>query len=410
MQSPKTERVTFTGSQGDALAARLELPIGEPRAFALFAHCFTCSKDAVAASRIARALTNSGIAVLRFDFTGLGQSGGDFANSNFSSNIGDLLHAADYLRDNFRAPSILIGHSLGGAAVLAAASRIPETSAVVTIGAPADPHHIVRLLGDGLTAIERDGVAELDLGGRPFQIQLQFLRDLEMQPQTSRIANLGAALLVIHSPADDTVSVDNARVIFDAARHPKSFVAIDGANHLLTNKDDAAYVAGIIGQWVSRYALTPSPSDQALIEVPLPAGHVRVTEVAADRFAQTIIAGHHRLIADEPAPIGSDTGPNPYELLLAGLGACTSMTIRMYANRKKWPLKSVAVELSHARVHSNDCESCDESTAQLEHIDRTIILTGELDDAQRAALLVIADKCPVHRTLRACVVVTTRLD
>ena len=417
METSTTERVTFTGSQGDELAARLELPVGTPRAYALFAHCFTCSKDAVAASRIARALTGSGIAVLRFDFTGLGQSGGDFANSNFSSNIGDLIHAADFLRQNFQAPSILIGHSLGGAAVLAAASQILETAAVVTIGAPADPHHVVHLLGDDLTAIERDGVAELDLGGRPFRIQLQFLRDLEMQPQTERIARLGAALLVLHSPVDDTVPVDNARRIFEAARHPKSFVAIDGANHLLTDKDDAAYVAGIIGQWASRYALAPvaapeaPPAAQPNVqpESDLPEGHVRVAEVAADSFAQTITAGSHRLIADEPLPIGTDTGPNPYDYLLAGLGACTSMTIRMYANRKKWPLDSVSVELSHSRTHANDCEACDETTAHLEHIERTVTLTGDLDDAQRASILAIADKCPVHRTLHAGVVVSTRL-
>jgi len=409
MASATTDRVTFTGSQGDVLAARLELPVGAPRGFALFAHCFTCSKDAVAASRIARGLTSSGIAVLRFDFTGLGQSDGDFANSNFSSNIGDLIRAADFLRSSYRAPSILIGHSLGGSAVLAAARQIPETAAVVTIGAPADPQHVVHLLGDDLTAIERDGEAELDLGGRPFRIQLQFLRDLEMQPQTERIANLGAALLVMHSPVDDTVSVDNARVIFEAARHPKSFVAIDGANHLLTDKDDAAYVAGIIGQWAGRYALAPAaeahiPNDSALAD-----GNVRVAEVAADGFAQTITAGRHELIADEPVGIGADAGPNPYDYLLAGLGACTSMTIRMYANRKKWPLEHVSVELSHARSHANDCATCDETTAGLEHVDRTITLTGELDDEQRAAFLVIADKCPVHRTLHAGVVVSTRL-
>lgn len=250
-----TERVEFAGSQGDTLAARLELPAGEIHAFALFAHCFTCSKNAVAASRISRALTNSGIAVLRFDFTGLGQSDGDFANTNFSSNVEDVVRAVDFLRKSYRAPSILIGHSLGGSAVLAAASRISDIAAVVTIGAPADPQHIVRLLGDNLAAIERDGIAEVDLGGRPFRIQLQFLRDLEMQPQRERIASLGAALLVLHSPEDDTVGIDNARLIFDAARHSKSFVAIDGASHLLTDHRDATYVATIIGAWVGRYAL-----------------------------------------------------------------------------------------------------------------------------------------------------------
>ena len=406
--SATVERAEFAGSQGDLLAARLELPAGEIRAFALFAHCFTCSKNAVAASRISRALTDSGIAVLRFDFTGLGQSDGDFANTNFSSNVEDVVRAADYLREKYRAPSILIGHSLGGAAVLAAASRISGIAAVVTIGAPADPHHIVQLLGDGLEAIERDGVAEVDLGGRPFRIQRQFLRDLEMQPQRERIASLGAALLVIHSPEDDTVSIDNARLIFDAARHPKSFVAIDGANHLLTDRHDASYVATMIGAWVSRYALD---ENEQRVGDPVPhlaEGHVLVSETAADGLAQEIRAGRHLFRADEPLGVGTDTGPNPYDLLLAGLGACTSMTIRMYATRKNLPLENVSVELHHARTHANDCATCDESTEHLQHIERTITLTGPLDDSQREALLAIADKCPVHRTLRGGVLVTTR--
>ncbi len=404
-----TDRVEFAGSQGELLAARLELPAGGIRAFALFAHCFTCSKDAVAASRIARALTDSGIAVLRFDFTGLGQSGGDFANTNFSSNVDDVVRAAEFLAEKYRAPSILIGHSLGGAAVLAAASRLPEIAAVVTIGAPADPQHVVHLLGDDLTAIERDGVAELDLGGRPFRIQLQFLRDLEMQPQRERIANLGAALLVIHSPVDDTVGIDNARMIFEAARHPKSFVAIDGANHLLTDRDDAAYVASLIGTWASRYALDPEPHQVGAPDPELAEGHVRVSETSAQGFAQEIRAGRHLLHADEPLGVGTDTGPSPYDLLLAGLGACTSMTIRLYAARKQWPLEHVSVELSHSRTHANDCATCDVSTEHLQLIERTITLTGDLDEAQREALLAIADKCPVHRTIHSGVLITTAL-
>lgn len=404
-----TQRVEFTGSQGEQLAARLELPVGNPRGFALFAHCFTCSKDAVAASRISRALTDSGIAVLRFDFTGLGQSGGDFANTNFSSNVDDVVHAADFLRTHYRAPAILIGHSLGGAAVLAASGRIPDVTAVVTVGAPADPSHVAHLLGDGIATIERDGEAELTLGGRPFRIRAQLLRDLEAQPQAERIASLGAALLVLHSPVDDTVSIDNARVIFDAARHPKSFVSIDGANHLLTGKDDAAYVAGIIASWVGRYALESATPVAARAQAELAEGHVVVSEAAESGFAQVVRAGRHEFYADEPFGIGTDTGPSPYDLLLAGLGACTSMTIRMYATRKKWPLQHVSVDLSHARTHANDCESCDESTQHLQHIERTITLTGDLDAAQRDALLAIADKCPVHRTLHAGVLVTTRL-
>ncbi len=404
-----TERVQFTGSLGEQLAARLELPAGNPRGFALFAHCFTCSKDAVAATRISRALTDSGIAVLRFDFTGLGQSGGDFANTNFSSNVDDIVNAADFLRAHYRAPGILIGHSLGGAAVLAASARIPDVTAVVTIGAPADPGHVAHLLGDGIATIERDGEAELTLGGRPFRIRAQLLRDLEAQPQAERIRALGAALLVLHSPVDDTVPIDNARVIFDAARHPKSFVSIDGANHLLTDKADAAYVAGIISSWVGRYALESLTPAVASPQAELAEGHVLVSEAAESGFAQVIRAGRHELYADEPFGIGTDTGPSPYDLLLAGLGACTSMTIRMYATRKQWPLERVSVELAHSRTHANDCETCDESTEHMQHIERTITLTGDLDAAQRDALLAIAEKCPVHRTLHAGVIVSTRL-
>ena len=408
-------RLEFAGSQGDQLAARLDRPAQPARAFALFAHCFTCSKDVLAAARISRALTESGIAVLRFDFTGLGQSGGEFANSNFSSNIDDLVHAADYLREHYRAPSILIGHSLGGAAVLAAASRIPETKAVVTIAAPADPKHILQLIATDVSTIEEFGSAEVNLGGRPFTIQRQFLRDLETHSQDERIAHLGAALLVLHSPTDQTISIDNARHIFDAARHPKSFVALDGADHLLTRRDDAQFTADMIGLWAGRYATArpdethPDENSLQLPEMPIENGVVRVAEGGAGPYSQVVAVGRHTLFADEPEPIGTDTGPSPYDFLLAGLGACTSMTIRMYANRKKWALDQVSVELRHSRIHADDCASCDTSTAQLDHIDRTITLRGELTANERIALLEIAEKCPVHRTLHAGVHVTTSL-
>lgn len=413
-------RLEFVGSQGDQLAARLDLPAQPARAFALFAHCFTCSKDVLAAARISRALTESGIAVLRFDFTGLGQSGGEFANSNFSSNIDDIIRAADYLREHYRAPSILIGHSLGGAAVLAAAGRIPETKAVVTIGAPADPKHIVKLMATDISTIEEFGSAEVNLGGRPFTIQRQFLRDLETHSQDDRIAHLGAALLVLHSPTDQTVSIDNARHIFDAARHPKSFVALDGADHLLTGRDDAQFTAEMIGLWAERYASEIPIQDSSAAPAtllagsprnafPLETGLVRVGESGAGPFGQTVAVGRHHLIADEPEPIGSDTGPSPYDYVLAGLGACTSMTIRMYADRKKWPLEHVSVELRYSRIHAEDCASCDTSAARVDHIDRQITLRGQLTADQKIALLAIADKCPVHRTLHAGVHVTTAL-
>ncbi len=404
-------RVEFPGSQGESLAGRLELPDGEPLAYALFAHCFTCGKDAVAATRISRALTNAGVAVLRFDFTGLGQSGGDFANSNFSCNVDDLVRAASFLRANRQAPSILIGHSLGGAAVLVAAAQLPEVRAVATIGAPADPTHVLGLLGDGVADVETDGSAEITLGGRPFRIHRQFLRDLEEQQQLKQVSQLSAALMVLHSPSDTTVSVDNAREIFEAARHPKSFVALDGADHLLTRPADAQFAADVIGAWVRRYvpALTAAaPSEQGAPA--LEPGMVRVTQNGSGPYGQTIMTHEHTVLADEPEPIGSGTGMSPYDLLLAGLGACTSMTLRMYADRKKWPLDRVEVTLRHDRVHADDCANCESTPAAVEQIERTIVVFGELSSEQRASLLAIADKCPVHRTLHANVQVSTRIE
>ncbi len=406
------ERVEFPGSQGATLAGRLELPEGEPRTYALFAHCFTCGKDAVAATRISRALTVAGIAVLRFDFTGLGQSGGDFGNTNFSSNVEDLIAAAAHLGDSGRAPSILIGHSLGGAAVLAATTRIPGIQAVVTIAAPADPRHVLELLGDQLPPSRDSDSAEISLGGRPFRVGRRFLDDLTGDLNASESAGrLGAALLVLHSPTDQIVSIDNARQIFDAAHHPKSYVALDGANHLLTDSGDAQFAADIIAAWVPRYV---APLQAGLPPIAgsfeLPAGTVRVTESGAGPFGQTIVTADHTLTADEPPPIGAGTGMSPYDLLLAGLGACTSMTLRMYAQRKKWPLDRVEVTLSHSRVHADDCANCDTTPAVVERIERSIVVFGDLTADQRESLLGIADKCPVHRTLHANVTVSTQIS
>lgn len=407
----QSERIEFPGSQGALLAARLDLPDSPPRAYALFAHCFTCSKDVLAAARISRALTDFGIAVLRFDFTGLGQSGGDFANTNFSSNIEDLIHAADYLRSRFAAPSILIGHSLGGAAVLAVTPRIPEVRAVVTIGAPADPDHLVHLLRQSRAEIERCGEAEVLLGGRSFRIRRQFLDDIAAQPQADRIRNLGAALLVMHSPSDTTVDADNARRIYEAARHPKSFVALDGADHLLTKPADAAFAAAMLATWASRYAFAPLPEPVQPSAPEDPAeGRVVVAETGTGAFAQQVMIGRHRLTADEPAPIGTDTGPSPYDFLLAGLGACTSMTVRMYAERKKWPLEKVTVSLRHSRIHAQDCADCETETGQVDRIERVIRFDGDLDDDQRQRLREIADKCPVHRTLHSEIVIDTTVS
>lgn len=398
----RSRKIEFRGSQGMPLAARLELPEGEPRAYALFAHCFTCGKDVVAAARISRALAELGIAVLRFDFTGLGGSGGDFGNTGFSSNVEDLWRAGEYLRTNFAPASILVGHSLGGAAVLAAAHRMPEVRAVVTIAAPAEPGHVLGLLDGSRDKIERHGEADVVLAGRKFRIRKEFLDDILAQRQAERIAKLDAALLVLHSPGDELVGIDNARRIFDTARHPKSYVALDGADHLLTRRADAEYVATVLAAWAGRYALAPEDGPEVTAE-----GEVVVSDSGGGSLAQRIIAGRHVLTADEPIPVGSDSGPAPYELLLAALGACTSMTVRMYAERKRWPLEGVTVRLRHSRIHASDCADCETRDGRLDRIDRVIRLDGELDRDQRRRLLEIADRCPVHRTLHSEIDVRT---
>ncbi|KJK21178.1 osmotically inducible protein C [Burkholderiaceae bacterium 16] len=401
----EAQRLQFPGSDGQQLSARLDLPVGPVRTFALFAHCFTCGKDVLAATRIAQALTAHGIAVLRFDFTGLGGSGGDFANTNFSSNVADLLAAADYLRQHHRAPALLIGHSLGGAAILSAALGIPEAKAVVTIAAPSDPSHVVGLFKDQAARIEADGEAEVRLAGRPFRIKRQFIEDVAEQKLLDGVARLRKALLVMHAPQDDTVGIDNATQIFIAAKHPKSFVSLDRADHLLTRKEDAVYVANTIAAWSQRYL------DINVDEVPAAVaeeGLVRVEENHAGKYQQRITAGPHHLLADEPVSFGGlNGGPAPYDLLLAALGACTAMTMRMYAERKGFPLEHVAVSLRHEKIHAADCAECSTTEGKIDWIEREITMRGPLDEAQRAALLEIADKCPVHRTLHSEVMVRT---
>ncbi|HTW71587.1 MAG TPA: alpha/beta fold hydrolase, partial [Acetobacteraceae bacterium] len=361
----RSERCQFAGYNGQSLAARLDLPDAAPLAAALFAHCFTCGKDVVAASRIASNLAAHGIATLRFDFTGLGSSDGEFANTNFSTNLQDLLAAAEAMRARAMAPALLIGHSLGGAAVLAAAASIPEARAVVTIGAPFDPDHVLRLITAQLPEIESRGEAAVSLGGRPFTIKRQFVEDLRAQNPESSIGHLGKALLVMHAPTDAIVGIDNARQIFDAARHPKSFVALPDASHLLDNRADAEYAAAVLAAWSSRYiggapALGQAPADDA---------DVVVAETGNGKLQQRITAGPHQLLADEPVPEGGlGTGPNPYDLLLAALGACTSMTLRVYADRKGFPLTRVRVALSHRKIYAQDCADCETREGRVDEI------------------------------------------
>lgn len=390
---------TFQGSRGGMLAGLLNMPAATPRAAALFAHCFTCGKDIPAARIIAETLVAQGIAVLRFDFTGLGGSEGEFANTNFSSNIDDLIAAAAHLRARGLAPQLLIGHSLGGAAVLAAAQRIPESRAVVTIAAPSDPGHVVHLLSDHVETIAREGEAAVMLAGRPFTVRKQFLEDISSVHVKAGLGTLRRALLVMHAPTDQTVGIENAFEIFQAAKHPKSFVALDGADHLLRRRQDAAYAARTLACWAERY-LEAAPS--ALAE-----GEVEVSETGGGLFQQSVALDGHHLIADEPKRAGGlGSGPSPYEFLLAGLGACTAMTLRLYAGRKNIPLEHVDVTLRHTRVHGEDAAG--ETPAALERIEREIRLTGELSEEQRARLMQIADRCPVHRTLTGRLEIVTR--
>jgi len=392
----RTERFEFANAKGEKLAATLDLPLGEPTAYALFAHCFTCGKDNLAAKRIAERLSVNGIAALRFDFTGLGGSEGTFANTHFTSNIDDLVAAADHLRRTHQAPAILIGHSLGGAAVLAAAHRIAEARCVVTIAAPADPAHVTGLFKDQVGAIRAQGEVDVLLAGRPFKIRREFLDDVAEQMLMDRIAHLKKALLVFHSPTDELVGIDSASRIFAAAKHPKSFVSLAGADHLVGKRRDAEYVANVIAAWAERYLDQPESVAKAESET----GVVIVRETGAGKFQQDIMSGPHRFIADEPVSFGGlDSGPGPYDLLLAGLGACTSMTIRLYADNKKLPLKRVTVRLTHNKIHATDCENCETKEGMIDRIDRHISFEGDLDPATRKRLLEIADKCPVHRTL-----------
>ncbi|SFM12362.1 bifunctional alpha/beta hydrolase/OsmC family protein [Shimia aestuarii] len=400
-----TKRLSFPGHNGDTLAARLDLPEGPLLASALFAHCFTCSKDIAAARRISARLSAMGIAVLRFDFTGLGHSQGEFANTTFTTNVADLLAAASHLEAQGMAPSLLIGHSLGGAAVLRAAASLETVRAVATIGTPFDPGHVTHNFGAALEEIRLNGAAEVDLGGRPFTIRNSFLEDVSAENLAPAIANLHRALLVLHAPQDDIVGIENASEIFRTAKHPKSFVTLDKADHLISDAEDAEYVAKVIAAWSRRYLdlRPPAPPPGA------PEGIVRVSEADPNGFLQDVNAGpHHHALADEPLAYGgTNRGMTPYGFLSAGLGACTSMTVRMYARRKGWPLEHVWVDVSHDKLHARDAEAG--QSAQVDTFRRVVHLVGPLDKDQRARLLEIADKCPVHQTLERASRVITEL-
>ena len=413
-----SQKISFTNQHGQQLGARLDLPVdGEPVAYALFAHCFTCTKNLRAVGNISQALTREGIAVLRFDFTGLGESEGDFADTNFTTNVADLVAASDFLAQEHNAPDILIGHSLGGAAVLQAAAQIPSARAVATVGAPFEPIHVTENFQGALDTIRSEGEAEVLLAGRPFTIKKQFVDDLTATRMTDAIRNLKKALLVIHSPIDQTVGVENAANIFLAAKHPKSYLSLDRADHLLTNEADSRYVGAMIAAWAEKYidmlqkdAKQPVQVQQTQDDSVVEESNNKVIVRTDSGFCTDILANGHSLLADEPEAVGgTNQGPTPYDLLLSALGSCTSITLRMYADRKGWPVESIIVRLTHDKIHARDCAECESAAGKVDLIEREIELTGALDDEQRARLLDIADKCPVHKTLHGEVLVKSRL-
>ena len=397
-----TTKFEFKNQNGDTLVGALEQPKDESLGVALFAHCFSCSKNILAASRVSRELRDRGFTVLRFDFTGLGESEGDFADTNFSTNLDDLRAAIDAMRKQNMAPEILIGHSLGGAAVLHLADEIEEVKLVATIGAPSEARHVIHQFSESaLKEIEDTGQAQVSLGGRPFTIKKQFLDDVTETSVLEKLKSSKKPLLICHSPTDNVVGVANAEKIYHAAKHPKNFVSLDGADHLLSKKEDAEFVASVVASWAARYLglfeKTIEPASAAR-----EGDHSGVTVTERNKaFTQDITAGPHQIVADEPQSAGgNDLGLTPYDLLLAALGACTSMTLRMYAKRKGLEVDKIQVKLEHSRIEAADCEPCEDQPNKVDQIRRWIRIDGDITEAQRQRMLEIADMCPVHRTLQ----------
>lgn len=401
----KNKRIEFTNSRGVTLSGRIEFPVNQhPKSYAIFAHCFTCNKNLTAVKNISRTLTQHGFGVLRFDFTGLGQSGGDFSNTDFSSNIEDLEDVAEFMEKEFEAPELLIGHSLGGAAAIFASKKIASIKAMVTIGAPSSPQHVQHLFKSSVEEIKEKGIANVEIGGRSFPISKQFIEDLSNQHLPEVAKSLRKPILIMHSPQDTVVEIKNAAEIYTAAKHPKSFISLEGADHLLSQKEDSIYAANVISQWATRYIDFNEKTE-------LKTSKQVVVRIGNEELTTNILAAEHPLIADEPENVGGNNfGPSPYDLLLSSLGSCTAMTLRLYADRKKWNLEEVIIHLNHQKSYITDCQNCDEKGSKVDYIEKSIQLVGNLDTAQKKRLLEIADKCPVHRTLNKSVIIKSSLQ
>jgi putative redox protein len=401
MESGKVE---FLNENGEKLSGILEMPVdSKPLACAIFAHCFTCNKNLTAIRCIVKSLTKQGIAVLSFDFTGLGSSEGDFSDTGFSTNVNDIVSAAGFMEENLQAPSVLIGHSLGGAAVIFAAPKIPSIKAVATIGAPSDPEHVRNLLKSSLDEIEKTGEAVVELAGRKFKIKKEFIDDLDNKNMADVVSKMNKALLIIHSPQDEIVGIDNAAELYNAAKHPKSFISLDGADHLMSNKNDSTFVGFLIGVWAARY-IDASAEDRLDTDK-----QVVARLEPADIFTTDILVEGHELTADEPESAGGNNfGPSPYGLLGSALAACTVMTMRLYTDRKGWDIKEFRTHVQHSKTYAEDCEDCQKSSSKIDKLERIIEVDGNINDEQKLKLIDIANKCPVHRTLHSEIVVETK--
>ncbi|MBO3115669.1 alpha/beta fold hydrolase [Winogradskyella sp. DF17] len=400
-------KLKIENRKGITLNAHLELPANQkPNYYAIFAHCFTCSSSLNAVRHVSRALTQDGFAVVRFDFTGLGRSEGDFADSHFSANVEDVIDVHQFMTDNYKAPSLLVGHSLGGAAVLVAGSKLAAVKAIATVGAPATIGHVKHLFSHAIEDVKEKGKVKINIGGRPFEIDENFVSEFDKTDLQTIVKNLRKPLLIMHSPFDKIVGIENAQDLYLNAHHPKSFVTLDAADHLLTRETDSQYVGEVIGTWAKRY-FPKTENTMLSTEGEQLVAHLNIVE---DNFTTFIQTKNHTFTADEPEEIGgNDFGPSPYEYLNAALAACTVMTLKLYAERKQWDLNEVFIYISHSRKHSDDLRAEVEKPKYLDHISKKLKFVGNLDDSQKERLKEIASRCPVHKTIASEVIFETEI-